>query len=1375
MNAMNAMNSMKFQNSKSFRSIPAGYPPLLRARLRSFGRLVRLRDVVATAGLAVLVVAAMVAAGCCFDRFVDVPGTWRLPWTLLTAVAVAVLTGRLLLRLVWPSNYDTLAATLDGAAGDTRQHLRSLLDFVRRGLPASSFAGISAERGEAFWKPRRVGGLVDRRPLVIPLVAGLLVAALFALSQIEAVRAGLLWQRFIDPLGNHMRPTATWLEVEPPPANGFDGGDDYVIRARLRGRPVVDPVPLARVEMPGRPATVARLKPRGDGWELPVGDVQRDFSFVASLGPARSAEYRVAVRPRPHIERIAVSYRPPGYTGLPRRDEVLTGRTITALEETKLRIEITADVPLASATGRIGADEIRFTVDPRDLRKASCFVFLSANARMDMSLVAESGLDNPREQPLHLRVIPDAAPVILATNDPSSRPCFPGDTLRFDFKAQDDIGLADVALVSVNGGFTQEAELAKLGLREATGSIAVPVSALATPGAGSVQVRLTALDGKGQRGNSPVMTLQIASASYEQQLRAVLRSLDGRQTGGGPQDRDKFGFPSRERHAARLKSLRGLQAKIAILRELGGDPADPKVAPQVAEARKLMAFDSGFDYLMPYLTPGHGGLRAIDVIGRMPMTVRLQAIVRDATCGAEIAVPVSMIQPAFETALTAADRPAALEGFANAMGGLVTRQEAVVARLDDFARMTQVELAGLLATQLSRGLPADADRDQIVAMTAQLEELVRLVTGPLATAPEGQSPVVPAEQAKALAAVMGAADQRAVLDAAVPPCAALVRVFEAEAARLAIDPAIQEIGLDASLADLGPGPEQQGRRDIYALWIDLQTDDTDIDETRLLAHAAALQRLVAGGAFAAAAAADDPAAIGLRMTACLSRFADQAAVVRGAIMSGGTEDPTLLEASWVRLRELAFMLARESSVGGGLPPEFLASLEPARPWLPAPDALAALVPTLTAWETSARGLSAGFMEPARQRLANVASEVATWPAADAASLDAYGRDIEALVAALEAGLTADDLHRRLPQFDARLAVTAAALLERLAVAEAARLQGVGPDVGIDAIANARIAIGKLREHLGSRVGAVSSLGQATSKAVSVNPQDAIRTLALGKAKVCTEHRGLVAEVRRLCDPATTPEARQAVLESLGVGHIVEKEQKAIQAAIGIATAAPVPAAALLGLPSAEGVGVAMFWERVLFGVAELRAAVERQDATAASMAREAITARMKAVASPPQQARGLTDWLAQPPETAIADKARATKELAEIATELAILARPPAVYPAELRLAQQWQAVWRRRFLLADDRAEDLADNATARGPLSWAVTDVEWLRRKREAAAAKVGIGSLQVGAEDDLAALKLPKHIIQELRRAREGTIPELYRGRSHTYMSTILEKAR
>jgi len=468
---------------------------------------------------------------------------------------------------------------------------------------------------------------------------------------------------------------------------------------------------------------------------------------------------------------------------------------------------------------------------------------------------------------------------------------------------------------------------------------------------------------------------------------------------------------------------------------------------------------------------------------------------------------------------------------------------------------------------------------------------------------------------------------------------------------------------------------------------------------------------------------------------------------------------------------LAFLLAREAA-GDGLPPEFLASLAPARPWLPTTDALSALGPALAAWEMQARGLSARCTESMLRQLAGLAGEIGSWPGELMLSLDAYDRELESLVAGLETTLSADDLHRRLPRLDARLAVSAAALLERLAIAEAARLHGVGPEVSSEPLAATRIAVGKLREHLAGRVGAVSALGTLASKAPPVDPQEAVRTLALGKAQVCNEHRGLVAEVRRLCDPTTMPEDRRGMLQSLGVGHVVEKEQKAMESALGIATGAPLPAAALLGLSSAEGVGVAMFWERVLFGIADLRAAVERGDAAEVNRAAAAVAARMPVAPPLPPQARGLAEWLAQAPEAnraerALVDQTVVEQELTEMASDMVILARPPAVYPAELRLAQQWQAVWRQRFRLADDPA--------ARGPLTWAVTDVEWSRRKREAAAANVGIGSLQVSADDDLAAVKLPRHIMLELRRAREGTIPELYRDRCHRYMTTILEKAR
>lgn len=1351
----------KSVTSPRTQTIPAGYPPLLRARLRAFARLSRLRDLAADSGLTILVVASLVVASCVFDRFVDVPGTWRLPATLMTAAVATLLSGRCLVRLLWPADYDRLAAALDHAAGDRREHLRSLLDFSRRGLSSDSFPGISAFRGAAFWKGRSAGKLVDHRPLRAAVAAAAVVAAMAAVSQVEAVRAGLLWQRFIDPLGNHMRPTATWLEVEPPPAEGLEGGDDYVIRARIRGRPVADPVLLVRVEPLERATSVARLVPRGDAWELPLADLERNFSFVVTLGAARSEAHQVGVKPRPRIGQIRVGYEPPAYSGLPRREEELSGRTITALEETKLRIKITADIPLAGAAGQIGEQQYRFTVDPRDPRKATCFVFLSANARMDLLLVGNNGLDNPRELPLHLRVVPDAPPVVVFTNDPAARPLFPSETVRFDFKAQDDIGLAEVAVAAVKGGFAQEAELEKIGAREAAGTIALPVALVAPPGASSVQLRLSAIDGKGQRGNSAVVTLRIASDSYEQQLRAVLRSLDGQTTSGNENARGQLGFPARTRHAARLTALRGLAAKLTIINELGGDPADPKAAPQAAEARKLAAtHDAGFDYLMPTWTPGHEGLRAFDVLGRMPMTVRLQAIFRDATAGAELAVPWTAVRAAVEAAFdpAAADRTARLAALQATIDTLVTRQEEVVRRLDDFARVAQVELAGFLATQLALGGFADADRDRIVAARAWLADLAGLVTGPLATLPEGMQPIMTPEVQAGFKAAIDELDDAAALEAAAALCARTLSILEETAARLAADPAIQELGVAAFVADLETDSDP-GRRDVYALWIATQTDDTDIDEERLLAHASASERLLAGDGFAAPAPVPsaDPAAVGLRMMACLSRLADQAAAVRATITSGAAaSDPTLMEASWVRLRELTFAIEREAKTGATVPPQFLASLAAARPWLPAPAALADLPSRLVAWERQARELEATFAELARGRLAAVASGVANWPAEAGAALDGYIREVDALVARLETAATADDAHRQLPRLDARLSTIAAAALQRLAIVEAARLQAAGQPAGVEMLAAFRIAVGKLREDLRSRVGAVTA---AMAKSKTGSEEDPVRAQARGKVKACVEHRATVLQARGLCVPQATAATEEA-LGALGVAHVVASDWKEMLAAAAIALEPPATSATLVNQPAAEGDGMATFWGTVLAQLLDLRARLGTDEAAAAiGGARD----QLACLTTLPREARGLADWLDQPAVQA----ADAARDLDAVIADVRPLARPPAVYPEELRMQQQWQAVWRQRFALAGD--------AAARQPLAWAVTDLEWLRRKRQAAAANVGIGGLAASADDDLSTLALPRHIYLELKRAREGAMPELHRDRSNRYLKTILEKAR
>lgn len=1339
-------------HTSTIRRLPAALHPVLVRRLRGYGRLLKARDAAADAGLFVLVVGGLVAVSLGFDRLVDVPGIWRLPLLGLTLAAAAVLAIRFLVRLCRRADYDALAHGLDTAAGDTRGQLRSVLDFSRRGLPADSFAGRSADRAVDFWRERPVGVAVDRRPLWPCLYAVPLVLVLGGLSRIEAVRGDLLLRRFLDPLGNHMRPTATWLEVEPPPREGLKGGDAFTIRARLRGRPPADPVPLARVSTTGEAATVGRMRLRDGVWELPLVDVRRDFDFVVSMAAARSESHHVAVVPRPEIVKVAVSYQFPKYTGLPPRQETLAGRTITAIEGTKVRIEVTGNVPLKSVVGVIGGEQQRFTIDPRDPARASAFHYLAANARMELAVVARNGLDNAKELPLTFRVVPDAPPVVVATNDPGERPLFPGEILSIAFKAQDDIGLAEVGVSTTTGEFGQEADLEKQGMREAAGVIRVPVASVLRPGANSVQLRLTSLDGKGQRGVSPAITVRIASNSYERQLRAAIRSLTGQHRAVSAEAADTAGFPSIERHAQRLKSLRALHAKLTLLREFTGDAPDENQAKQSADARRLIAeLQPGLPYLVPYVTPGHGAMRAIYLLGRMPLTNRLEKIVRDATCGAELAVPTESLLPMFEAAVKEADPRAGLAAMQESLEPMIARQELVTQRLSDFLRTVKLELAGSLATRLSRGSYADADRDAVVAGMTRLKELAGLL--------EGEAT---AEQKASLAAILEEQDEVQGLTRAAALLAEMLPGLVAAAAEQAEKREVRELPVGAFLRGLESQPGSDWK-EVYSLWVGIQADDLDADEESLLHHGQALLRLVAGRPFAPpddAAAAD---ADGFRLARLLARLADQAAAVRVGLVTGrAAANPPAFEAAWLLLREMVFELKLLAKAGGGVPEDFLAGLVPTAAWLPPPDA-ADLPGALAGWEREARLLAAEHAAAGRRRLEALCQESQTWPEEATAAVDAYLGEIDGLVRALAEQENADLVYQQLPRFSSRLAAIAAVAAETFNVAEAARLHGVGTGLDLARLAAVRVAVQKFEANLLDTVGAVGNAG----KAGVTDQKEAQRVLAKGRIRALEEHRTLIGSIRELCADIVPPAVQEEVLQRLVARHVVEQERKEYESAVAIASGPPTPAAELLALPGADGGAAPAFWGEVVCVVSALQRAVATGDA--AVVADNLVTLRtyLSGLPSLPREARSLAAWDSWTASALQADSARGVEEIGTVIEELRPLAQPPAVYPAQERLAHLRQAVWRARLRPGGEEPGKVA--------LAWALTELEWGRRRQEVAARQVGIGGLQVAGDDEFAGIKLPKHIYLELKRAREGVFPELYKDRSHKYLSTILEKAR
>ena len=1337
--------------------LPESLPPELRARLRAFERRVRLRNAVVDLAGLFLVTAGLATLVCVFDRLVDVPGAWRLPFTVLTGLAALALAVRFLFRYWQRPDYDDLAHRVDQAAGDSRGHLRSVLDFCRRKLPAESFAGLAIEHAQSLWKDRPVGSFVDLRPLRLLWGAGALVVVLGGFWPIEVLHADLLLRRFLNPLGNYMRPTATWFAVEALPSHPLSGGDDFVIRAQLRGRPLVNPRPLVYLTLGAAPAAVQRMQPGHAGvWELPVRDVRKNFEFQLVLGPARSAVYRVAVSERPVIETINVTYQYPMYTRWPDRKEVLTSRTITALEGTKAKIELVCNIPLQSATGSVEKEQRIFLIDPHDPRKATRFQYVSTNERLDLLLRARNGLDNSRELPLNIRMVPDSPPVVVIANDSGNRSFFPNEIISLAYKAQDDIGLAEITLVTAHGEFIQAAEVEQYGAKELAGTIRLPVSAFVKPGVSAVQLRVTALDTKGQRSASPVVTIKIAANSYDRQLRKALRCFTGTDRSGNDPNSERLGFSALVRQAQKFQDLHSLSAKITVLRELLNDstPPGPGEQKQVEEIRGLLALGGPvFPYLAPPVLPGYGGVRAIDVLGRAPMTIRLRHIVRDAACGAELAVSPEVLAATVAAAIRSSNPKAELANGQTALAGALARQEQVTQVLSNEYRTLNIELAGYLATTLDATLRAAGktgltDNEARGTALAQLKELTALLAEPLAD----QNP----DLEKALAA----ATELEVLAQAQPLLKPIAdRLAAAVVQEVAQQPALA-IPIDDYLRAVGPAPGTDWAA-TYALWLDIQTGDTDANEDWLLRHALAQLHFAATGKLTPPNPVS-PASRQLQLFATLSRFAEQAGTLRvNLITHQAIPGQPSFEPAWLRLRELAFTLHNLMDPAGSQ--TFISQLAPFTGWLPAAADVDGLPRQLAAREAEARQLALALLPAVRSQLQTLVTETAHWSSDLADAIERYRAVVAEQMVLLEKTRNSSMAYQNLPSINNRLDILTCAVLEILDIREAARLSGAVPGpLNLEQLVAVRVALQKVQEDLQKNVG--SPVGNFTSD----------KNAWKGKTKAFAEQSQLIAGITNLLIADLRPEVRDPYLNEQVIRQHFDQEQKAVNSALAIGSAPAAPAATLLANAGTDKLAAPAFWGNLVATCFVLRQAVVTGNRDAVV---HGLTDAQKLIAQAvplPREARSLSflqdQTLAGLPADAAA-RNHFAQEMDGILDELRPLAVPPPVFPDEERSQQQQLAVWQARF----QRAAGPADSDALRVPVAWALTDLEWNRRKHEAAGRQVGISGLPVTAEDEFTNLKLPKYLYLELKRAREGAMPELFKERSQKYLSTIMEKAR
>ncbi len=1327
--------------------IPEHLPRVLKKALVSFALQRALWRSAACLLRGLLVAGGILVVTCAFDRVVDVRGYWRLPATLLFGLILAVTGARMLNYLFRREDYDEVAQTLDAFRSDPRGYLRSLLDFARRGVHRHFMAEASMDRAIGMWQAEVVGRYIDKKK-VTRLALGVIVlaVAMGAVTRVDAVRAGLLAQRFLNPLGNYMRPTATWIEVNAAPMTSVNGGDRVTLLARVRGRPVTAPMLLAHLKKESGATTVQNLRSAPDGnWQLPLNDVRESFDYTVTLGKARTAVFGVRVVLRPTITGVTVEYSYPKYTGLKKKTESLSGRTITALEGTKIKLDATCNVPIQKATATTGEGSSLFVISPTDATTAFLRLYVSRNDRIDVTLLGQNGLSSLAELPFNLRVLVDSPPAVIITSKLEERAYFENEVVEISYRAQDDIGITEVGLQA--GRIEQAADLPEFGARQTQGIIKVPVSTLAPDGESAVKLKVVARDGKGQAGASRTLTLRVAVNSYDRQLRLARNAITGQMAFN---NLAILGFPQLKRHNERLQALTAFEGTLAVVGELLGDREKP--GPSTERQVNALTYTaqwiaSGFDYV----SAGHG--RVFDWINAGEFSPRLKAIVGAAVCDSEVSLPSRLLADPLAKALVADNPKAALAALKPLAAEATVREKHVVAQLQDGYRTVQTELAGYLAEgvalNLARATPDSwKDPEFITSEQARIEELDGVLGQDFAE-------LVGSNVVDDLHAAATNRESRAGLEQAAGLLPGLSTQLVALATRLA---ETNETPTPFSAWQIAAGPAGDTNRiGVLAFKLMAMARQERADSVALLRDSLAWLALYSGSG-AVSVGASPAQESGWRLYAALSQARVDAEALRVGVMADflAPGDPEF-EFYWLRLRESGLAI-RRLAASPELPPDLkvglaplVESLKPALHWLPQERDQVRLGAFLSAREAEFRTRLLTPLPLARQWLTTADQALATARPLLQAGVVTYRANIRDIMAAGRYVPTVMPMAARLQALQA--AGTTAAN-----VAETARLHGVGGKVDFDSLVLAQILLTR----------AVNHFNELILLNMDVMPTVANQQGMKGKQEQYEELDRLLGEAELVLRSAPDEATRQRILYDNRIGPAWNQEMGFVKAAdqsVHSATNLAATLSALLG----DRVSAAALWGELWCQSRLVLDEVEAGRGPAAQALARKMETALKPLASLPKDVEPLPEVLAELKTTPaeLQKDSRAARDLAGVLVEMKPLARP--VTPSARDVFP------RESLAVSRARVAPAFQQVAAQAALEWTVSELEMNRRIRTIQQPRLSFGGVGVLSDDEFANLKLPKYLYLELKRAREQAMPSLFKDRCYRYLNGIMEAAR
>ncbi|MES2439242.1 MAG: hypothetical protein V4584_09245 [Verrucomicrobiota bacterium] len=445
-------------------------PEALRLQLDDFRRhlwRVKIMEAVA-AGVIGLLVSFLLVYG--LDRIWQTPGWVRLGILLAGISLFTVFAPFWLHRWVWGQRRETQLARLIAkrypGLGDRLlgvielQNQEGNADSLSPRLREAAMEAVAAETGkrklDEALPPQR-----HRRWALAALGLAGISAAAFTLTP----RAGFnALQRWLMPLSKTERYTFTKLD-SPPVYQAVAFGEAFEITLKLSNDSEQRPAKAS-----GRYGlqTAVETLLRKDSYRFTFPGQQDPGTLVFHVGDLRH-EVRIEPVQRPGMESVAAVITSPSYLGIPEKTVDLNSGVASAVEGSRIRIDLTTNRQLASAA--FGPTRTQTIEEPKE--NASAYVPVQGALEISglvaktpelevgavpfeipfiwkdkLGLVGESGFK------LRIDALKDAAPTCYLQGIDRQKVMLPEETVDFEVLAEDDFGVKQTG-IEWSGQFTR--------------------------------------------------------------------------------------------------------------------------------------------------------------------------------------------------------------------------------------------------------------------------------------------------------------------------------------------------------------------------------------------------------------------------------------------------------------------------------------------------------------------------------------------------------------------------------------------------------------------------------------------------------------------------------------------------------------------------------------------------------------------------------------------------------------------------------------------------------------------------------------------------------------------------------------------------------